>query len=120
MCVCVCVRERERERECHITVESAVLTAACVQTHSSIITVSVTRLCSPLLAELMLKLMTLLTVFTLILKAETRDYGKGRYISDTACGVRPITVHRVSRPIRADCACLKEGLRERRGIEDLQ
>ncbi len=29
----------------------------------------------------------LLTVFTLILKAEARDYRKGRYISDTACGV---------------------------------
>ncbi len=27
----------------------------------------------------------------LILKAEARDYGKGRYISDAACGVRPVT-----------------------------
>ncbi len=42
VCVCVCVCERERERQGHITVESAVLIAACVQTHSSIITVSVT------------------------------------------------------------------------------
>ncbi len=32
----------------------------------------------------MVKLRTLLTVFTFILKAEARDYGKGRYISD-AC-----------------------------------
>ncbi len=30
----------------------------------------------------MVKLRTLLTVFPLILKAEARDYGKGRYISD--------------------------------------
>ncbi len=30
----------------------------------------------------MVKLRTLLTVFTFILKAEARDYGKGRYISD--------------------------------------
>ncbi len=54
---------------------------------------SVTRLCSPLGLELMVKLRTLLTVFTLILKAEARDYGKGRYISDVACCVRPITMH---------------------------
>ncbi len=78
--VCVRVRERERERGGHIT--------ACqqlnrgLQTHTSIITVSVTRLCSPLGLELLVKLTTLLTVFTLILKAEARDYGKGRYISD--------------------------------------
>ncbi len=32
----------------------------------------------------------------LILKAEARDYGKGRYISDAACGVWPITMDRVS------------------------
>ncbi len=57
----------------------------------------------------MLKLRTLLTVFIFTLKAEARDYGKGRYISDVACGVRPITMHCVSWPIRADCACRKEG-----------
>ncbi len=44
---------------------------------------SVTRLCSPLGLELMVKLRTLLTVFIFTLKAEARDYGKGRYISDT-------------------------------------
>ncbi len=49
----------------------------------------------------MVKLRTLLTVFTFILKAKARDYGKARYISDVAYGVRPI---------RADCACRKEGL----------
>ncbi len=43
---------------------------------------SLTRLCSPLGLELMVKLRTLLTVFTFILKAEARDYGKGRYISN--------------------------------------
>ncbi len=31
----------------------------------------------------MVKLRTLLTVFTFILKAEARNYGKGRYISDS-------------------------------------
>ncbi len=65
----------------------------------------------------MVKLRTLLTVFTLILKSEARDYGKGRYISDTACGVRPITMHWVSWPIRADCACRKEGLVENEAFE---
>ncbi len=38
---------------------------------------SVTRLCSPLGLVLMVKLRTLLTVFTFILKAEARNYGKG-------------------------------------------
>ncbi len=72
------------------------------------------------------KLRTLLTVFTFILKAEARDYGKGRYISNAFFGVRPITMHCASWPIRADCACRKEGLCrkqsvwERRGIEHLQ
>ncbi len=72
----VCVLVCERGRHGHTT-------AACVQTHTSIITVSVTRLCSSLGLELMVKLRTLLTVFTFILKAEAHDYGKGCYISDT-------------------------------------
>ncbi len=124
VCVCVCVFERERERERetglhHSGVYSPseiVLIAACLQTHTSIITVSATRLCSPLRLELMLKLRTLLTVFTFILKAEARDYGKGRYISDAACGVRPITMHCASWPIRADCTCRKEGLCRKRSV----
>ncbi len=41
----------------------------------------------------MVKLRTLLTVFTLVLKAEARNYGKGSYISNAACGVRPNTMH---------------------------
>ncbi len=74
----------------------------------------------------MVKLRTLLHVFTLIRKAEARDYENGRYISDAACGVWPITMLWVSWPIRADCACRKEGLCtkrsvcERQGIEDLR
>ncbi len=59
------------------------------------------RLCSSFGLELMLNLRTLLTVFPLILKDETHDYGKGSYISDAACGVRPITMHCASWPIRA-------------------
>ncbi len=125
VCVCVCVWERESRV---YSAPEIVLIAACVQTHTSIITVSVTQLCSPLGLELMVKLRILLTVFTLVLKAEARDYGKGSYISDSdaACGVRPITMHCASWPIRADCACRKEGLCRKRsvwerwGIEDLQ
>ncbi len=41
----------------------------------------------------MVKLRTLLTVFTLVLKDEARDYGKGRYIFYAVCGVRPITMN---------------------------
>ncbi len=76
VCVCVCVWERERERKRergHITASCVCVcvcvcahvcerrrhghtTAACLQTHRSFITVSVTRLCSPLGLELMVKL----------------------------------------------------------------
>ncbi len=70
---------------------------------------SITRLCLSFWLELMVKLRTLLMVFTFILKANARNYGKGHYI--TACGVRPITMFCVSWPIRADCACQKR-LRE--------
>ncbi len=78
VCVCVCVCVRERGRQGHTT-------AACVlQTHTSFIIVSVTRLCSTLGLELMVKkLRTLLNVFTFNLKAKASDYGKGRYISDS-------------------------------------
>ncbi len=74
LCVCVCACMCERGRNGHTT-------AACVlQTHTSFITVSVTRLCSPLGLELIVKLTTLLTVFTIILKAKACDFGKGHYI----------------------------------------
>ncbi len=111
MCVsvCECARVCERGRQGHTT-------AACVQTHTSFNTVSVGRLSSPFRLELRVKLRTLLTVFNFVLKAEARDYGKGSYISDAACGVRPITIHWVSWPIRADCACRKEGLCRKRSI----
>ncbi len=53
---------------------------------------SVTRLCSPLGLELIVKLSTLLTVFTLILKAEAHDYDQGCYISDMPVGQSEQTV----------------------------
>ncbi len=80
------MRERERERESDRVasqqsmqpVRNSLNRSLC----ASFITVSVTQLDSPLGLELVLKLRTLLTVFTLLLKAEARDYGKGRYISE--------------------------------------
>ncbi len=71
--VCVCTRVCERGRQGRITVESAVLIAGCVQIHTSIITVSVTRLCSPFGLELM---------GLYIYFESARDYCMGRYISD--------------------------------------
>ncbi len=79
MCVTERERERERERQGHITVESAILTTACVHTHTKHphYVCHVTMLPSRL--ELMVKLMTLLTVF---IKPKACDYGKGCYISE--------------------------------------
>ncbi len=68
--VCVCVRERERERERDwVTSQRSVqpvrnhLNRGWLQTHTSIVTVSIMQLGSPLGLELMIKLRTLLTVF---------------------------------------------------------
>ncbi len=83
--------------ECSNHSTSTVLSAACVQIHTSFITVSVTWLYSPLGLELMVKLRTLLTVFIFTLKVEACDYGKGVTFPTTrACGVQPITMHCVS------------------------
>ncbi len=112
--VCVCEWETEGERDGHIgylnrglcvlkgnrvtshrSVQRIrnVLTAACVQTHTSFITVSVTRLCSSLRLELMLKLSTLFTVFTFKLKAKARDLWKGALHFRRGLWCRPITMH---------------------------
>ncbi len=144
VCVCVCVWERDAHRvtsphisylNCGLERETGshhsgvysgseiFLITACLQTHMSFITVCHETL-FPFQAWTDAK--TLLTVFTLVLKAEAHDYGKGSYISNVACGVRPITMLCVSWPITADCACRKEGLCrkrsvwERQGLEDLQ
>ncbi len=66
---CVCVRERERER---VTSQPLL----CANTGSSL---CLSRDCSSLRLELMVKLRTLLTVFTFILKANAGDYGKVRF-----------------------------------------
>ncbi len=74
VCVCVCVREREGD-----TVTQRRLVCKYILASS----LCLSRDCSPLGLELMVKLRTLLTVFTFILKAKACDYGKGRYISDS-------------------------------------
>ncbi len=115
VCVCVCEREREREREMTVSHHSGVYSAseivlivACLQTHHQCV-------CH---ATLFLS-----RAWT---DGKTKDITVLLCFSDAACGVRPITMHWVSWPIRVDCACRKEGLCrkrsvwERRGIEDLQ
>ncbi len=99
--VCVCAQVCERRRHGHTTV-------ACLQIHTSIITVSVTRLCSPFGLELMVKIRTLLAVFTFILKAKARDYGKGRYISDSClqCSANHNALCQLANQSRL---CLSEG-----------
>ncbi len=42
---------------------------------------------------------------------------RGVTFPTSACGVRPITMHWVSWPIRADCACQKEELVENEAFE---
>ncbi len=98
LCVCVCALVCERGRHGHITI------AACLQTHTSIIT----RLCSPLGLELMVKLRALLTVFTFILKAKARDYSKGHYISDSClwCSANHNALCQLANQSRL---CLSEG-----------
>ncbi len=121
-CVCalVCVRAHMCVRE-----GDTVTTAACVQTHTSFITVCHATL-FPFWAWTDANAKTKDIINLFISKAKARDYGKGRNISDAACGVWPITMHCDSWQIRADCACRKEELCrkqsvwERRGIEDLQ
>ncbi len=109
LCVCVCVCERERETGLHhsgvYSPSEIVLIAACVQTHTSIITVSVTRLCSTFGLELMVKLTTLLTVFTLIFYG---DYGKGCYISNEClwCSANHNALGQLANQSRL---CLSEG-----------
>ncbi len=78
LCVCVCVYSRVWERETRSHHNSG-LFANTYELHHCVCH----RLCSALGFELMVKLRTLLTVFTFILKAEAHDYGKGRYISDS-------------------------------------
>ncbi len=87
VCVCVCVRERERERER----ERDGVTSQHISylNRSLCVCVSV---------------------------CERERQGKRRYISDAACGVRSITMHCASWPIRADCAGRMEGLCRKRSV----
>ncbi len=73
VCSCVCSRAWERATRSH----NCGLCANTYELHHCV--------CHsvPLGLELMVKLRTLLTVFTFILKAKAHDYGKGRYISDS-------------------------------------
>ncbi len=108
---CVCVWGTGSHHSGVYSPSEIVLTASCVQIqHTSIITVSVTRLCSSLEHELMVKLTILLTVFIFTLKAEASDYGKGR-ISDMFlwCSANHNTLGQLANQSRL---CLKAGLVE--------
>ncbi len=112
--VCVCVREREQSVQ---RTRNRLDCGLCANTYKHHHCVCHATL-FPSRLELMVKLRILITVFTLVLKAEARDYGKGSCISDSdaACGVRPITMHCASWPIRADSACRKEGLSRKQSV----
>ncbi len=78
--VCVLASVRERERERGHSAASCVFVCVCIrvyergrQGHTTVVLLlSLTWLCSPLGLELMVKLKTLLTVFTLILIMDSR------------------------------------------------
>ncbi len=88
-CACVCERERERERERESQLQHRVCVLVCVREGEKV--TQPWLVCKHIRASLLC--LSRDSVFTLVLKAEARDYGKGSYISDTACGVRPITIH---------------------------
>ncbi len=67
----VCVREGDKVTQPRLVCKHIRASSLCLSR----------RLFSSLGLELMVKLRTLLTVFTLVLKDEACDYGKGRYIS---------------------------------------
>ncbi len=72
VCVLACVREGDTVTQPRLVCKYIGASSLCLS-----------RDCSPFGLELMVKLRTLLTVFTFILKAKAHDYGKGRYISDS-------------------------------------
>ncbi len=131
VCVCVCVWERERERE-RVTSQSRVCvcvcvcscvcergrhghitTMACVQTHTSFITVCHVTL-FPSRAWTDGKTKDIINCLYIYFESWSSRLWRGVLHLTCACGVRPITMHCASWPIRADCACRKEGLCRKR------
>ncbi len=100
--VCVCVLACVREGD---TVTSQ---PWLVYKHIRASSLCLSRLCSPLGLELMVKLRTLLTVFTFILKAKAHDYGKARNISNLSlwCSANLNALGQLANQSRL---CLSEG-----------
>ncbi len=126
VCVCVCSRVWEGDTVTQLRlVYCKYIRYIHTNTYIITVSVSVTWLCFPFWLELMVKLRTLLTLH-LFWKLKLTIMERGVTFPTHACGVGPLTMHCASWPIRADCACRKEGLCrkrsvwERRGIEDLQ
>ncbi len=97
MCVCVCVCS-EGDEVTH--------SPACLQKHMSFIAICHAIL-FPFWAWTDGKTNDIINCLYFSFKSWSSRLRKGSYISDTACGVRPITMHCDSWPIRTDCACRK-------------
>ncbi len=111
-CVCVCVceieRERERERESSLVEPTTHNRGLCANTYELHYCVCHATL-FPFQAWTDGKTKDIINCLYFSFESWSSQLWKGSYISDTDCDVRPITMHWVSWPIRADCACWKEG-----------
>ncbi len=106
-CVCVCEGSRVTSLLSVQPVRNRLNRGLCTA-NTSINTASVTQLCFPLGLEL-IKLTWKLKLTIMV---------RGVTFPMCACGVRPITMHWVSWPIRADCTCWKEGLCRKRCLRE--
>ncbi len=129
MCMCVCVCEWERER---VTSQRTVqpvrnhlnrgLFANAYKHHHCVCHVTV-----PISAWADGKTKDIINCLYFNFESWSSRLWKGTlHFRQDLLGVRPITMHCSSWPIRADCACQKEGLCrklsvwKKRGIEELQ
>ncbi len=96
---------------------SSQLSVQPVRNHLNHSLCSNTRLCSPLELELMIKLRTLLTLFTLVLKAEASDYGMGalHFQRSLWCSANHNALHQLAN--QSGLCCLKEGFVENDSFE---
>ncbi len=115
VCVCVCSHVWERETRSH----NCGLFAETYELHHCVCHMTL----FPSRPWTDGKTKDIINCLCLFWKMKLAIMVRGITYPTSACGIRPITMHCASWPIRADCACRKEGLcrkRERRGIEDLQ
>ncbi len=142
VCVYVYVCGCERERQGHITVESAVLNdglcvwererererdrvtsqwsqrswSRLVYKHIRASSLCLSRDFVLLSAWTDGKTKDIINCLYIYFERWSSQLWKGVLLSEVACGVRPITMHCAGWPIRADCACRKEGLCRKRRV----